>query len=631
LRKTRFLFGAVLAVGALLSLSSCEWFYALFGDPPTAILVADPTTGDAPLDVTFDLSGSAAPAGVHRFRLDFGDGTAFATGIELDEPIVHAYAAAGTYTAVLELTDAHGLTDHDTSAIVVEGGAEPVPAGPIAVLAADTTVGNAPLIVTFDVSLSSSPNSTLVSFRLDFGDGTPAHVGTGLAAPIVHLYDDVGLHTALLTVTDADGATGTATLDIVAAVEGGGNAPVARFDWAPADPTINQAVTFDADASYDTARSQAVQQAIVVYTWDFGDGEEAATTTETVDHTYRWPGTYTVTLTIYDNDGNSEEMTQSIRVGGAVAYVSSPGDGTISEYRFPNPDSRRVLDLSGITPAAVTIRPGGNHLYVAGENAGAGTISRIRTSDLTILSTVALPFIPQWVACHPDGDSLYVTPAPGGPDTIRVLSPTLTLIRDIPATQSGPSVIDFSSNGDFAYVLCSVSGSVIRIDTAAGGVSTLGAVAGGSGLAVQPDGTVVYITRPAANSISVMQLSNGALLAPIDGAANQFTAPYGVAFTNDGTAAYVGGKDNGGHPAVLVFNTATKTRTKTILIDDPSGGAPRPIDIAMTPGDTLAIVPHGSTNPCREISVVDIAGNRVDEELHGGLGPTYVDVWGIGY
>ena len=286
MRTARTALCVFLSVGALMALTSCEWFYALFGDAPTAVLVADPTSGPAPLEVSFDPSGSTAPGGLQRYRLDFGDGSDFATGTEIDELIVHTYAAAGTYTAALEVTSRYGQTDHDTASITVGEAVEPGAEGPIAVLAADTTLGDAPLVVNFDVSLSSAPDSALVSFRLDFGDGTAQYVGTNFSQPVIHLYADVGLHTATLTVTDANSDTGTATLDIVATTAGGGDAPVAAFDWDPDEPFLDEEVTFDAGASSDPARGIVSPQAIVVYTWDFGDGTEGATTAETIDHTF---------------------------------------------------------------------------------------------------------------------------------------------------------------------------------------------------------------------------------------------------------------------------------------------------------------------------------------------------------
>jgi len=82
------------------------------------------------------------------------------------------------------------------------------------VISASLTSGDAPLTVTFDISSSYDPDGTIVSYELDFGDGTPPATGTDVAQPITHTYASKGIFTAALTVTDDDGATGTAALEI---------------------------------------------------------------------------------------------------------------------------------------------------------------------------------------------------------------------------------------------------------------------------------------------------------------------------------------------------------------------------------------------------------------------------------
>jgi PKD repeat protein len=80
---------------------------------PTASMSADPTSGPAPLAVSFDGRASTDPDGDPlSFTWNFGDGSAKATGSTTG----HNYAA-GTYTATLTVRDGHGGRSTATASI----------------------------------------------------------------------------------------------------------------------------------------------------------------------------------------------------------------------------------------------------------------------------------------------------------------------------------------------------------------------------------------------------------------------------------------------------------------------------------------------------------------------------------
>jgi len=58
-----------------------------------------------------------------------------------------------------------------------------------------------------------------------------------------------------------------------------------------------------------------------MYSWDFGDGNPA--NGATVSHTYAYSGTYTVRLTVADNQGALGTTTQSVTVSGDSDIVLS--------------------------------------------------------------------------------------------------------------------------------------------------------------------------------------------------------------------------------------------------------------------------------------------------------------------
>jgi PKD repeat protein len=84
--------------------------------PPVASVTANPISGTAPLTVGFSSVNSTDPDGtIAAYSWNFGDGSVTTT-----EPNpVHTYTSAGTFTAVLTVTDNSGLTDADSIVITV--------------------------------------------------------------------------------------------------------------------------------------------------------------------------------------------------------------------------------------------------------------------------------------------------------------------------------------------------------------------------------------------------------------------------------------------------------------------------------------------------------------------------------
>jgi len=108
----------MLLLGLAIGLSACRGF---FTQAPVAVLDWAPKgTYEAPITITFDLSNSQDPDGeIVAYTLDFGDGTAPATGTDVTVPVQHTYQAEGTYTATLEVEDNAGKKDQDSVVITV--------------------------------------------------------------------------------------------------------------------------------------------------------------------------------------------------------------------------------------------------------------------------------------------------------------------------------------------------------------------------------------------------------------------------------------------------------------------------------------------------------------------------------
>jgi|GEM_PF-2978799 len=164
--------------------------------PLTASAQADPPAGLAPFDTTLSAaaSGGLPP---YNFAWSFGDG-ATASG----SPVLHTYAATGTYDAVVTVSDASGQSAQAHASVAA--------VSPLSLsVQASPDRGNAPLTAT----LTASPSGGLAPFTLawTFSDGSSA-----AGSPVLHTFASPGTYTATATATDALGQTASAFVAVTA-------------------------------------------------------------------------------------------------------------------------------------------------------------------------------------------------------------------------------------------------------------------------------------------------------------------------------------------------------------------------------------------------------------------------------
>jgi len=154
------------------------------GAPPlSATAGASTMSGAAPLSVTFNGSESGGAA-VFTWAWTFGD-----TAVSSMRNPSHTYSSAGTFEAILTVTDSNSDTAASSVLISVTG---PLSAS----ASANRTSGPAPLSVRFTGSASGGSGGN--SFAWTFGDGQ----SSGAQNP-THTYAAGGQYTASLTVTDS--------------------------------------------------------------------------------------------------------------------------------------------------------------------------------------------------------------------------------------------------------------------------------------------------------------------------------------------------------------------------------------------------------------------------------------------
>ncbi len=242
--------------------------------------------------VNFDGSGSRASAGstIVRYEWDFeSDGVIDVEG----QKSSHTYTQIGEYTVTLSVTDSIGVTDTDTCTIAV---------GTIGLPVADAGSDQTVFVgqrVDFDGSRSTPPSgSSLERFQWDFqNDGVFDAEGEHVS----YTYTSAGTYIVLLRVTDTFDQTDTDTCT----VEVSPRPPSASFTYSPATPSILDSIHF-----YDT--SQDLDGTIVSWHWNFGDGQTS--TLKDATHQYDDKGLYPVTLTVTDNDGIPDSITDVIEI-----------------------------------------------------------------------------------------------------------------------------------------------------------------------------------------------------------------------------------------------------------------------------------------------------------------------------
>jgi PKD repeat protein len=167
---------------------------------PTLDCSALPTSGIEGLPLELEVTATDSDGTIASYTWDFGDGDADQTVVGETE---HTYTTDGTFTLVVIATDNDGDTATCSQDIAIE---DDVPA--VAVASATPSSGEPRLKVQFS-SEGSSGNLPL-TYKWSFGDGS----GTSTEAHPRHTYNEEGVYTAVLLVTDADGDTDTDTVII---------------------------------------------------------------------------------------------------------------------------------------------------------------------------------------------------------------------------------------------------------------------------------------------------------------------------------------------------------------------------------------------------------------------------------
>lgn len=200
----------------------------------------------------------------------------------------------------LIVTDAGGLQNTDSCIVNISWQNEP----PTAIVAPDYMEPVEGTLVTLDGSASTDSDDGVASYLWTQVDGDPVSLSSSTAAVVTFTApktDPLGKNLKFkLTVEDHGGLKGTADSSIYV-----------RQNELPNNlPAVNFSYTVRRNKVVFTDRSTDSDGAIVSWYWDFGDSNTS--TEQNPSNWYSGNGTYTVTLTVTDDDGAKNSQSKTV-------------------------------------------------------------------------------------------------------------------------------------------------------------------------------------------------------------------------------------------------------------------------------------------------------------------------------
>ncbi|MCR9135679.1 MAG: PKD domain-containing protein [Alphaproteobacteria bacterium] len=279
--------------------------FSFYVKPPPVAAIDAPVFVAQGAEVRFDGTGSSTarrPADnrITRYHWRMGDGGEIVQNegdADFGRP-VYRFRDFGNYTVELTVTDRQGascntaMASHDIS----------VNAPPVARAGGDRELLTGEIGL-FDGTSSSDPDGSIASFWWDFGDGKKIFRPTTR-----HAFHRPGTYQVRLTVIDDTVYETAAHTDLI---------NVTVRDPANERPTArageDRVVAMGETVSFDGSTSADPDGRILFYLWDFGNGH--GDDEPVVRHTYWEPGTYSVNLTVKDeNETDGGQSVDSLTV-----------------------------------------------------------------------------------------------------------------------------------------------------------------------------------------------------------------------------------------------------------------------------------------------------------------------------
>jgi len=204
--------------------------------------------------------------------------------------------------------------------------------GPVASFSVNPTSGCAPLQVQIqDNSTQGGSGCQIVDRDWDLGDGTQL----GNYTTINYTYANTGSYTISLTVQNNKGATDTYTQQVTV----NQCCPDPQAEFSHNADNQNNCIPKQVQFS-DQSTQGGTNCNIVSWDWNFGDGNSS--NLQNPSHTFNDEGNFNVTLTVTNNEGDTDQTNQTIPFAiccddPVAAFSAEPSDGCIPlEVQFTN-------------------------------------------------------------------------------------------------------------------------------------------------------------------------------------------------------------------------------------------------------------------------------------------------------
>jgi PKD repeat protein len=406
--------------------------------PPTITAAASPSGDEgSPVAGSVDWTDPGS-ADTHTVTIDWGDHNTTSSGVLAAGVATfganHTYANDGAYTITYTVTDNDGGSDVETGSASIGNVAPNVTSGS----PQSSSEGSS---ASFALGSFSDPGADSPwSVDVDWGDGTahttPSASSPGSLGSASHTYDDNGLYTVTVTVTDDD-ANGSATFSVSVS-------NVAPTGTLSNDGPVNEGspATVSFAGQFDPSIADAL--AGLHYAFDCSGAALTATyatagTASSGTCTFSDNGWYQVSGRILDKDDGHTDYTTTVVVENVAPTVTAPADQLANEGASTSFSLGSFVDPGADNPWSVDVDWGDGSAHTPAPASSPGSLGNAsHTYDDNASYTVTVTVSDKDDAI---GSASFTV-------TVANVAPTASLGNNGPANEGSAATVSFSGQLD---------------------------------------------------------------------------------------------------------------------------------------------------------------------------------------